>query len=416
MTLWNPIWRITINGTIYTNFTLASLTITSGRTNIYEQANAGYVNLSLINLDQSIVSIAINDSVTIELKDSAAAFVPIFGGTVTDVTITVTATGSIGINQRISIIALGALSRLPKALTDGALSSAHDGTQILEVLRNLLLNNWSEVPAALTWATYDPTTNWADAENVGIGEIDTPGNYDLASRTASRTDIYSLVSGLATSGLGYIYEDAQGRISYADSTHRSSYLATNGYTDVSAAQALSNSISIITRAGDVRNSVTLLYGSNSTNETTPFEDAASIGLYGRLAQLVTTTLKNHADADDQAEFYLTLRAYPLPMFNEITFELTNPQIDDADRDSLINIFMGLPLRISDLPLNMSAGTYAGFVEGWTFRASYNSVSVTALLSPLAFSLQAMKWQEVPVLEAWNTITPTLDWAEALVVA
>ena len=61
MTLWNPVWRVTINGTIYTNFTLANLTITSGRVNIYEQANAGYVNLSLINLDQSPVAININD-------------------------------------------------------------------------------------------------------------------------------------------------------------------------------------------------------------------------------------------------------------------------------------------------------------------------------------------------------------------
>jgi hypothetical protein len=162
--------------------------------------------------------------------------------------------------------------------------------------------------------------------------------------------------------------------------------------------------------------VTLKYGANSNNETTPFEDADSIAIYGRLAQIVTTTLKNHADADAQAAFYLTLRAYPLPMFNQITYELTNPEIDNADRDSLINIFMGLPLRLSDLPLNMSAGTYLGFVEGWTFRAAYNSVSVTALLSPLAFSLQAMKWQEVSVLEQWNTISGTLEWQDATVVA
>ena len=104
------------------------------------------------------------------------------------------------------------------------------------------------------------------------------------------------------------------------------------------------------------------------------------------------------------------------MFNQITYELTNPEIDDADRDSLINIFMGLPLRISDLPLNMSAGTYLGFVEGWTFRAAYNSVSVTALLSPLAFSLQAMQWQDVSALEQWNTISGTLEWQDATVVA
>jgi hypothetical protein len=83
------------------------------------------------------------------------------------------------------------------------------------------------------------------------------------------------------------------------------------------------------------------------------EDAVSIGLFGRLAQIITTTIKHQADAESQAAFYLTLRSYPQANFNQITFELTNSEIDDADRDALINIFMGLPLRITDLPLNMA---------------------------------------------------------------
>jgi hypothetical protein len=415
MTLWNPVWRVKIDGVVFTNFALANITITSGRVNIYEQANAGYVNIQLINLDQSNVDLQINDSVTIELQDSAAAFVPIFGGTIVDFDISIAASGSVGINQTVSIVALGALSRLPKALTEGTLASAHDGTQIAHILEDLLLNNWSEVPAALTWATYDPTETWANAQNVGLGEIDQPGNYDLAARSAEITDTYSLVSALATSGLGYIYEDAQGRISYADSTHRSLYLATNGYTDVSAAQALSNGMSVSTRAGDVRNVISLNYGANSQNNVTDSDDF-SVALYGRLSQIITTTLKNLTDANAQAAFYLSLRAYPQANFSQITFELTNPEIDDADRDSLINIFMGLPLRISDLPLNMTSGTYLGFVEGWTWRAAYNSISVTILLSPLAYSLQAMRWEQVSIAERWNTITPTLDWANALVVA
>jgi hypothetical protein len=416
MTLWNPVWRVTINSVVYTNFTLANLTITSGRTNIYEQAQAGYVNLTLINLEQTNVALNINDGVTIELQDSTATFVPIFGGTITDFTIAVANSGTVAVNQTVSIIALGALSRLPKALTDGALASAHDGTQILEILTDLLLNNWSEVPPAITWATYDPTIDWAHAENTGLGEIDTPGDYDLAARTADRIDMYSLVSALATSGLGYIYEDSLGRISYADSTHRSQYLATYGYTDLSAAQALSNGKAVQTRGGDVRNSVTIKYGANSASETTPFEDATSIANYGRLAQIISTTLKNHADADAQAAFYLKLRAYPQAMFNQITYELTSPELADDDRDSLINIFMGLPLRISDMPLNMVSGTFIGFVEGWTFKASYNAVSVTPILSPLSFSLQAMKWSDVSVLEQWNTISGSLEWQDATVVA
>ena len=415
MTLFNPVWRVTIGGVVYTNYTLANLTINSGRTNIYEQANAGYVYLNLINLDQSNVDLEINDAVTIELQNSTATFIPIFGGTIVDFQIAIQSSGVIGINQNISIIALGALSRLPKALTDGVLTQDFDGDQILTILTDLLINSWNEVPAALQWQNYDPTVQWQDAENTGLGEIDTPGNYELAARGSSAIDVYSLVSGLATSGLGYIYENAQGQISYADSTHRSIYLATNGYTDVSAAEALANSLSIQTRAGDIRNEINIKYGANSSQEVTD-SDPESIALFGRLAQIFRTTIKHQADAEDQAAFYLTLRSYPQANFNQITFELTNQEIDDADRDALIEIFMGLPLRIVDLPLNMSAGTYLGFVEGWSWQASYNSVSVTALLSPLAFSLQAMQWQDVPLAEAWNTITGGLNWADALVVA
>jgi hypothetical protein len=366
-------------------------------------------------LDQSNIDIEINDSVTIELQDSTATFVPIFGGTVVDLGIGIAASGAVGINQSVRITAVGALARLPKALTDGVLTQDFDGDQILTILTDLLVNSWNEVPAALTWATYDPTTQWQDAENTGLGEIDTPGSYELAQRSSSTIDVYSLVSALATSGLGYVYEDAQGRISYASADHRSIYLATNGYTDVSAAQALANSLFVQTRAGDIRNEIVLKYGTNSNSEVTD-SDADSILAYGKLAQIITTTVKHQVDAEDQAAFYLTLRAYPQANFNQITFELTNSEIDDADRDALIGIFMGLPLRITNLPLNMASGTYLGFVEGWSWRASYNSVSVTAIISPLSFSLQAMQWEDVSAAEAWNTISGSLDWATALVVA
>ena len=415
MTIFNPIWRVKIQGVEYTTYVLANLTIASGRNNIYEQAQAGYCNLQLINLNQAIVNININDSVSIELQDSTATYVPIFGGTVVDFGIEVSTAGNVAINQTLNITALGALSRLPKALTDGVLNQDFDGDQIWTILQDLLLNNWGEVPAALQWDNYDPAETWANAQNVGLGEIDRPGNYELAQRSSNRTDIYSLVSALATSGLGYIYESATGLISYADSTHRSIYLATNGYTDVTANQALFNGLKIQTRAGDVRNDVTLKYNTNSNDEVSA-EDINSIDIYGRLAQVITTTVKHAADAQDQADFYLTLRATPQANFQSITYQLTNPELDDADRDSLINVFMGLPLRISNLPPNMASGTFLGFVEGWTFKAAYNEISVTLNLSPISYSLQAMSWEQVPIAESWNTITGTLTWETALVVA
>jgi hypothetical protein len=415
MTVFNPVWRVKIQGVEYTTYTLSNLTITSGRNNIYQQAQAGYCNLELLNLTQAIVNININDSVTIELKDSTNAYVPIFGGTVVDFGVEIVTAGAVGINQVLKITALGALSRLPKALTDGTLAKAHDGDQIWHILQDLLLNNWGEVPAALTWAAYDPTETWANAQNVGLGEIDRPGNYELSARSADRTDIYSLVSALATSGLGYIYEDGSGLISYADSTHRSIYLATNGYTDVTANQALFNGLKIETRAGDVRNDITLKYKANGSSEKSAV-DVNSVDIYGRLAQVINTTIEKAVDAQDQADFYLTLRATPQANFTSISYQLTNPELDDADRDSLIKVFMGLPLRISDLPPNMAAGTFLGFVEGWSFKAAYNEIAITLNLSPISYSLQALKWEQVSIAESWNTISGVLTWETALVVA
>jgi hypothetical protein len=415
MSIFNPVWRVTIGGVQYQTAILANLTITSGRTNIYEQAQAGYTNLDIINLDQSNVVIGINDGLSIELQNSTGTFVPIFGGSVVEVSISVAEVGSVNYAQRISIIALGALARLPKALTDGVLSKDFDGNQIYEILSQVLYGSWEEVPQALTWAGYDPTTIWTNAQNSGLGEIDQPGNYELAARSSERTDVYSLVSALATSGLGYIFESGTGQIGYADSTHRSSYLAANGYVNLTANHALASGLSIQQRTGDVRNSITIQYGATSSSEESASDDA-SIALYGQLAQIISTTLHKATDAEDQANFYLSLRANPQYNFNNITYELTNPELDDGDRNSLIGVFMGMPLLITDLPLNMNSGNFTGFVEGWTFSARYNQISISMLLSPLAYSLQAMAWNDVAIGEAWNTINPTLDWINATIVA
>ena len=415
MTQWAPVWRVKIAGVEYTDVILADLSITSGRTNIYTQAQAGYCSVNLINLNLAAIVIEINDTITIEVQNTSAVYTPIFGGSIVDIAVSVSQVGSVAITQEISITALGALSRLQKALTDGVLTQDFEGNQIEVILREVLFAQWQQVPAALQWNTYDPTTTWANAENSGYGEIDTPGNYELAQRTSNRTVVYDLVSALATSGLGTIYENAQGQISYADSTHRTTYLSTYGYTDLTANQALGQGITINTRAGDVRNDLTIKYGQNSGSEVSD-TDEASIGLYGNLAQIISTTIKHAFDATAQAAFYLSLRAYPQPIFESITFALTNPELDNNDRDALINVFMGQPIALNDLPANMSSGVFQGFIEGWTFRASYNQLSVTLLMSPLAYSLQAMQWNDVPIVELWNTVSPTLDWANATIVS
>jgi hypothetical protein len=414
MSQWTPEWQVTINGGgDYTNLTLANMTITSGRQDIYSQPYAGYCNVEIINLDQSPIVIDVNDQISIQVKDSSGTFVNVFGGFVTDIDVEVTQASSTVISESIKVVALGALSKLPKTLTEGVLSKDFDGDQIYEILSQALFNTWNEVPAALTWATYDPTTTWANAENSGLGDIDQPGDYELTARSSNTTDIYSLVALLATSGLGYLYEDSQGRIGYADSTRRSSYLSTNGYVDLTGNHALARGIRTSKRSGDVRNNVTITYKANAQESAL---DAESIAIYGQQAYQITTSLENSADALSQAEFYLTLRAFPQPQFKSITFPISSPEIDNTDRDSLLNVFMGMPVNITELPSNITNGEFQGFVEGWTFSAGYNSLYLTLTVSPTAYSLQAMRWNGVPVTETWNTINAGLDWLNATIVA
>ena len=416
MTQWTPVWLVEIDGVSYTDAVLANLTIRSGRTNIYEQAQAGYVNLQLLDVNQVAVPVNINSTISVQVQDTTGTYVPIFGGSVVDIALEVQDIGTTMFTQTYSITALGALARLPKTLTDGVLSKDFDGDQIYEILSEVLFNTWAQVAPSVTWAGYTPAgTTWATAENNGLGEIDRPGNYELANRSSDRIDVYSLVSGLATSGLGYLYESPTGAIGYADSTHRTVYLAANGYVDLDANHARAAGLRIETRVGDVRNSLTIKYGSTSSAEQSA-SNAASIAQYGSLAQIITTTLEHSADALAQANFYLSLRAQPQPIFSKITFDLTNPEIDDSDRNNLINVFMGEAISLNNLPLNMASGTFQGFVEGWSFQASYNQLSVTLLLSPLAYSLQAMRWNDVPITETWASVSPTLDWANATIVA
>jgi hypothetical protein len=158
-------------------------------------------------------------------------------------------------------------------LTEGVLHKDFDGDQIFTILSEpcYLANGMKCQLQRL--GRLRPANTWANAENSGLGEIDRPGDYELTDRSASTTDVYSLVASLATSGLGYIYEDASGRIGYADSTHRSQYLAANGYAYVDGGWAYANGIATSKRLGDVRNKVTITY-KNGQQETA--EDASSI--------------------------------------------------------------------------------------------------------------------------------------------
>lgn len=412
MTAWTPTYKIQVDGYEVTDVTVANVTITSGRTDINQQPVAGYCQLQLLNFDNTSYDFTVGTSLSVQVTDSTNTYVPIFGGYVSDFTIQVNRAGSLAYTTTANITALGALSKLPKIIDPGVLSQDFDGDQIYTLLSGYLLGQWNEVPAAETWANYNPTETWTNAVNIGLGEIDQPGDYELISRSSNNTDLYSLCADIANSAFGVIYEDANGNIGYADSTHRQDYLANNGYTILDGNHANGIGLSATTRAGDLRNSFTINYDNNG-NQTYTATDLTSQSLYGVYGEEYTSRIKHTADAENLADRYIALRATPYPKFQGITFTLGNPEIDDADRDSLINIFMGQPVWIQNLPGNISNGSFQGYIEGWTFRASLNNLSITFNASPISFSQVAVKWEQVNAAETWNTLNTSLTWLDAI---
>jgi len=415
MTAWSPVWKLTVAGTEYTNIAISDIQHQAGRTDIYQQPNPSYIQVSFVALSGQTLPFAINDSFALQVKNSAGTYVNIFGGDITDITVSVAATGSVATVVQYSVLAMGSLVKLAKELYSGTIAQDEDGNQIYDLLSSVLLGSWNDVPAASTWATYSATETWANAVNLGLGEIDQPGLYTMENRAADVDTIFNIAQLIANSAFGYLYETNNGDIGYADADHRQTYLLANGYVDLDANHALGQGLSTITRSGDIRNDVYINYGNNFGSQETA-TSATSIATYGYKAESIQSVLHSAVDAQAVADRYIAQRAFPQPAFQSITFPITNPEIDNSDRDNLLGVFMGQPLNIQNLPAQISSGEFEGYVEGWSWSTRFNELFLTINLSPVAYSQVAMRWNTVPIGEAWNTLSATLTWEYATIVA
>jgi hypothetical protein len=407
---WLPEWRITVGTTVYTNVT--GVNLTTGRIDIDRQCQAGYARMDIINSTNALFDIDVTDSLTLELKDSGGTYVPVFGGTVSDFSTSVRSPEESGFVTLGSILAVGALAKLPKAIYTDSVAHGLDGEQISIILQELLVNEWIEVAPALQWQDYDPTTTWANAENVGLGEIDA-GLYQMDNLSAADRNTQTLVQQIADSALGTLYEDKQGRISYADADHRSNYLAANGSTQLDGNYASPASVKSILQIGKIRNSEIVRYG-NDYGSTYSATDDASITTYGRYQRTFDSNIRFLADIEDIIERDLALRSVPRTQLDQITFRLDNPNMPSALLDDLINLFFGEPVVITNLPFNMFEGYFSGFVEGISMRATPTFVDMTIYVSPTDFSLIAPTWATVlPTNTIWSGVNGTLQWSKAI---
>jgi hypothetical protein len=406
---WLPEWRVTVGDDVYT--TVTSVSFASGRLDIDRQPTAGYCQVQIINADNSPFTINVTEPILLELKNSSGTYVTVFGGEVSDFSIGVRSPEESGYVTTGTILGIGALAKLTKAVYNTALAEALDGAQIAEILGNALSLSWAEVTPTVTWDTYPATVTWAEAESY-IGTIDT-GFYTMINLAASATaKSQSLVDQIATSALGQIYEEKDGDVSYDDADHRSNYLAANGFTNLDGSYATPSSIQSQTQIARIRNSLIYKYaaGYASTYSTSDSDSIASYGLFEKSAE---SNIKNLGDITDIASRELNLRKNPRSSLGAIKFRLDNPDMPSAMLDSLIGIFFGQPVLITNLPTNLLDGTFDGFVENVALNATPTYVDITLYVSATDFSLSTTQWETIlPASLIWTGVNATLTWTNA----
>jgi hypothetical protein len=406
---WLPEWRVTVGDDVYT--TVTSVSYASGRLDIDRQCTAGYCRVEIINTDNSPFTINVTEPITLELKNSTGTYVTVFGGEVSDFNIGVRSPEESGYITTGTILGIGSLAKLVKAVYNTALAEGLDGAQISAILGAALNLNWNEVTPTVTWDTYPATTTWNDAESY-IGTIDS-GFYTMIALAANASaKSQTLADQIANSALGQLSEGKNGDVNYDDADHRSNDLATNGYTFIDGAYATPTSITSTTQTARIRNSLIYRYatGYGSTYTTSSADSIASYGLFERSFD---SNIKNLADITDIATRELNLRSVPKASLGAITFRLDNPDMPSAMLDALIEVYFGQPMLISNLPSNLLGGTFDGFVENVALRATPSFTEITLYISATEFSLSTTQWDTVtPSTITWATTNATLIWNNA----
>jgi len=384
---WNIVASVTIDGVAYTNDAIGALSVDFGRNNVWDQQRASVATVRLIDITNTGFPIDINDPVVIKIQNATnTADITIFTGTVSQVAGSMrVATASTDV-ATVTVTSVGPFANL---------SRSPAGTTIY--------------PSETESARIQRILVEADAN---IDVIDS-GIYTLMERPVNPNDALTLVNQYAAMATGAVYETTVNTIGYASEQRRNIDADTNGYFVIDPAYISVNNIQSQRNLSDVINLINIGYnGSFYTGQS----NTSSIATYGTIGGTYGTEIATLADASTLAGVYIGMRSYPKTSLSSFDVRLDNPSIDNTTLNKMLNMYFGMPISITGLPVSITDTAYEGFVEGWTFSAGYNALYLTLTVSPTAYSLQAMRWNGVPVIEAWNTINTGLEWIDATIVA
>lgn len=380
MTQWFPNAEVVINGTSRTSLTVNSFSVTYGRGSFWEQPRAGYASIEILNVSNTHYPFAIGQTVSLTVDNTAGTPITVFTGKIATIENSIQANGVIGTNVLTKITAYSPLTEMARATI-----------------------------AAKTWPKeYDDDRMLAILTEAGvtIDVVDTPGVYEFHSAAQTTQDAYTVASYYAKMAFGYIYETTDGKIGYANESHRLNDSVANGYMSISKNDLLWSGIASKQILENLVNDVLLTY---KNAQTVTAQNLSSQANYGIQAAKIDTQLEQGVEAQIQADRYVAMLGRPETSLSALAIPLDSNEIADADRDELLTVYLGKPIQIAGLPNQIYDGTYQGFVEGWNLRVSQTQALLVLTSTEKSLSIVPTRWQDVPALTAWDDVDPTIEW-------
>jgi hypothetical protein len=412
VTAYTPYPKVIFAGaTEYADNTISSISISTGRRDIYEQGQVGFASVELWTDADTPLNVNLSDSIQIQIKDSNDDYQTLYTGTISDLEITLDAYGDVGSIARYRVTGVGVLAQLNKRLT-GSLGFAKekDGTRIYNILADAFLQSWNEVAPTLTWQQVSSAATWEDWDattsqllNTLSSQIDTPGDYELTAYSSGETNALELAQDAAQSGRGFLYEGHDGTLYYDSYSSRATQVPLTLTADDLLAQGLRQAA----QWSEVVNDVTVTYKNNQEKTAA---DGTSQQVYGQLSGSRSTQLENGTDAQAQANAFLESRAYPRTYPEELTIALHSPTVSDATRDALINMNVGSSVYTDDLPAVFGT-TFDGFVEGMRWNIDRYTATLTLVCSAVSETYPHQIWLQIAPSVTWAGYNPTTRWED-----
>jgi hypothetical protein len=379
MTAYNPQPTVIINGVTHTSISLWNVSVSYGRTSIWQQPRASFASISILNTSNTDYGFDMNQMVIVKVKNSANADVTLFTGKITSVDNTIDSSGSVATSAIQTITAVGPFADMSRKIIGGSAWPKEDD----DVRMTRIFND--------AGATIDV--------------VDTPGIYEFKAVTPPVTDAYTLAATYATQAFGYIYETPDYEVGFANESRRFVDARDNGYFLIPKSYVLWGGIASQKTLADITNSVSVTYRAGSEFA----EDLTSQATYGIVAATVNTELHDSVDAQFQADRYVVLRAYPRTSLSSFTVQVDSSVITDVNRDKFLAMAMGEPIEIDNLPIPIKNTTYKGFVEGYSFSINRYQMSLTLTTSDFTYSITPTRWQDVDPADIWSGVDPAIQW-------